>query len=171
MSRCAPKSWLMALFISLSGAISVGSALLLAALTCSLVATLSISDAQAVKLPRSELVINVISVKKTFHRRWNGLKNPEEISKFVASARIQSVVNTEHGLLPGADIEVVYDIVVRYDTVNRARTLPGTNQVKALNPGDTITVNVYADGTRFRYGSPSNDHLLKNYPSVDILMQ
>jgi hypothetical protein len=92
----------------------------------------------AARLPTSTLVVEILSVDQTSFTREPGRKEHGqiidwvEITRFVAKAKIVSVVNTDHGLMSGATIEIKYKIV------NAA--FPVHN--KPLKPGENVTLVV-----------------------------
>jgi hypothetical protein len=95
--------------------------------------------AMAARLLTSELVGQVLSVDQaSFHREpWTTSQGQVtawvEIAEFVAKIKVQDVVRTDHGLMPGAIIDVYYEIKM-------IGPKPLSN--RPLKPGETVTLEV-----------------------------
>jgi len=102
------------------------------------------------KLPTSTLTVNVLSMdRQSFDRQEfkeaSGRNASRETTSFVAKARVQTVLQSDHNLSPGVVIEIRYDVVVRQPR------LPGAYDHRTLNTGETVTLTVYRDHGAFRW--------------------
>jgi hypothetical protein len=104
------------------------------------------APAGAMRLTKSKLIVNVLSVDResSSRREYSGGVSVET-TKFLAKAQIQEVLVNEHALSPGAFIEIRYDIDVRQPQLSKA---PDRGR---LNPGETATIWIGGDGNRFRW--------------------
>ena len=106
------------------------------------------TGASAVRLPVSTITVNVLSVdRESFHRDKS--LNPAQpdgfidTTRFVARALIAAVLNNEHGLNPGAAIDI------RYDVAERHPPHPSFPVRARLNAGETVTLTVFGGGSSF----------------------
>jgi hypothetical protein len=98
---------------------------------------------KAARLLVSTVTIEVLSVDRLSSSRQiyaNG--QPFETTKYVATARIQKVLRTDHGLSPDAVIEIHYD--------RRDPPMPGPLD-HVLKVGDTATLAVSGGGHTFTW--------------------
>jgi hypothetical protein len=115
----------------------------------------SIANAPAVRLPVSTLNVNILSVdRQTYERndhRHESFKPGgtsrdwyEEKTTYVAKAQIETVLVNDHGLSPGAIIDILYEVSGGSAPMS-ARTPRFT-----VNPGERWTVDVFGGGTSFQ---------------------
>ena len=104
------------------------------------------APAAAGRLTASKLVVNVLSVDResSSHREYSGGVSVET-TKFLAKAQIQEVLVNEHGLSPGAFIEIRFEVDVRQPQLPKARDRG------RLNPGEVATIWIVGDGSQFRW--------------------
>jgi hypothetical protein len=108
----------------------------------------STSGASAARLPVSTITVNVLSVDRESSHRDES-RNPAQpdvvvdTTRFVARALIAAVLNTEHGLNPGAAIDIRYDVAVRHPPH------PSFPVRARLNAGETVTLTVFGGGSSF----------------------
>src|SRR5271170_7643309 len=117
--------------------------LLLSVASCGAVLTV---PAVAGRLTASKLVVNVLSVDResSSRREYSGGVSVET-TKFLAKAKIQEVLVDEHGLSPGASIEIHYEVDIRQPLLPKARDRG------RLNPGEVSTIWVTGDGSQFSW--------------------
>ncbi len=109
----------------------------------------STSSASAARLPVSTITVNILSVgQESFHRDKS--LNPAQpdvavdTTRFVARALITAVLSTEHGLNPGAAIDI------RYDVAERRPPHPSFPVKPRLKAGDeNVTLTVFGGGSSF----------------------
>jgi hypothetical protein len=119
---------------------------LLSAACCVAVLAALTGATRAWKLTTSKLIVKVMSVDResSSRREYSGGVSVET-TKFVAKAQIQEVLVNEHGLSPGAIVEIRYAVDVRQPP------LPNARDRGRLNPGETTTVTVAGGGTRYEW--------------------
>jgi hypothetical protein len=101
----------------------------------------------------STLTVNVQSVDPESFTRKNvhvpcGSSFALETTKYVAKAQITKVLNTDHGLSPGAVIDIRYSVTVRQPP------LPAFPVSPMLSPGETVTLTVFGEGGSFSLSPP-----------------
>jgi hypothetical protein len=108
----------------------------------------STGEASAARLPVSTITVNILSVdRESFHRDKS--LNPAQAdvvidtTRFVARALLTAVLNTEHGLNPGAVIDI------RYDVAERHPPHPSFPVRARLNAAETVTLTVFGGGSSF----------------------
>jgi hypothetical protein len=108
----------------------------------------SSTGAPAARLPVSTITVNVLSVdRESVHRDES--RNPAQpdvvidTGNFLARSVITKVLNTEHGLSPGAIIDI------RYDVAERHPPNPSFPVRARLNAGETVTLTVFGRGSSF----------------------
>jgi len=126
------------------------SFLLLGATCCGGILVACAGGARAMKLPTSTLTVNVLSMdRQSFDRQEfkeaSGRNASRETTSFVAKARVQTVLQSDHNLSPGVVIEIRYDVVVRQPR------LPGAYDHRTLKTGETVTLTVYRGHGAFRW--------------------
>jgi hypothetical protein len=125
------------------------SFLFLGAAASLLVASADFRAAQG--LPLSTLTVKVLSVdRESLQRhtyRHESFQTGEssggwtENTAFVAKAQIEAVLDNNHGLAPGAAIEIRYVAV--------KSTVPAEVRDRALKAGETVTLTVFRNQTGF----------------------
>jgi hypothetical protein len=118
----------------------IGKILIAAAST---VAIAFLGAALAARLPISTLTIEVLSVEEKLSKSETYANGQTiETTTFVARAKIQKIVQTDHGLSPGAVIDILY---------RRTRpSLPGRPN-RFLEVGETVTLDVFGSGHSFTW--------------------
>jgi hypothetical protein len=125
----------------------------------------SAAIAPAVRLPVSTLTVNILSAdRQTYERndyrhesfKPGGVSREwyEEKTTYVANAQIETVLVNDHGLTPGAIIDIHYEVSGGSAPIY-ARAHPLT-----VNAGERWTVDVFGGGTSFRgrnWRQPSSD--------------
>jgi hypothetical protein len=129
------------------GAILLGCFLLGGWLLGSFLAA-STGSASAARLPLSTITVNVLSVdRESFHRDERRPPAQSDVvfdtTRFVARALITEVLKTDHGLNPGALIDI------RYDVTERQPPHPAFPVRARLNAGETATLTVFGGGSSF----------------------
>ena len=109
---------------------------------------LSSIKASAARLPTSTITVNVLSVdRESVNReeiRYPGQPSVAfEKSNFVAKAKIANVVRTDHGLTPGAVIDIHYSVTVRDPPA------PAFHVRSSLSAGEMATITVSGGGGSF----------------------
>jgi hypothetical protein len=106
------------------------------------------ANAPAARLPVSTLTVNILSVDRASFLReeYKATGGWLEKSTYVAKARIETVVNTEHGLSPGAVIDIRYDVRVQQPPNPYNRSIAAS-----LKVGDIWTLTVFGGGTSFEW--------------------
>jgi len=117
----------------------------LGAVTCGAILLAPADGARAAKLRDSTLTVNVLSVDRQCFNREEFKDRSRETTSFAAKAQILAVLNNEHGLSPGAVIEIRYDVVVWQPR------LPGIRDSRTLKTGETVTLTVIGEGTTFQW--------------------
>jgi hypothetical protein len=125
------------------------SILLLGAAAFLLVASADTAPAQG--LPISTLSVKILSVDResldrhTYHRENFQSRESSggwsEKTWFAAKAQIESVLNGDHGLSPGAIIEIRYIVV--------QSSVPAEVSDSILKTGETVTLTVYEKAKSF----------------------
>jgi hypothetical protein len=125
------------------------SFLLLCAAASPLVASADFAAAQG--LPLSTLTVKVLSVDRESLQRHTYRRESfqtgessggwTENTAFVAKAQIEAVLDNNHGLAPGAVIEIRYVAV--------KSTVPAEVRDSALKAGETTTLTVFRNQTGF----------------------
>src|SRR5262249_30451726 len=100
---------------------------------------------QAVRLPVSTLTVEILSVERESFKAQQYSNGLFETSSYVAEARIEKVVRTDHGLNPGDSIQIRYDVRVRRPP------LPANLNIRSLRSGETVTLTVSGSGRRFTW--------------------
>jgi hypothetical protein len=96
-----------------------------------------LSAALAARLATSTMVVHVLSVTEEFHHREAARFGPQifDTAGFVARVQIQTVLQTDHGLVPDETIDIHYQI-------RTAKPLPLGFHDKPLQPGEDATVMI-----------------------------
>jgi hypothetical protein len=125
------------------------SFLLLGAAVSLLVASADVAPAQGP--PLSTLTVKVLSVDRESSMRHTYRRESfqsgessggwSENTSFVAKAQIETVLNSDHGLSPGAVIDIHY-IVVR-------SSVPAEQVLSNLTTGETVTLTIIRLPTGF----------------------
>ena len=114
-----------------------------------LCAAASVVPAYGARLPLSELVVVILSAEQqSFNRETYARGGSMEITRFIAQAKIQEVLNSDHGLSPGMVIEISYII--------RLVQPSGRQNGPSLKAGDTVTLSVFGSGRAFEWNPTWN---------------
>jgi hypothetical protein len=102
----------------------------------------------AARLPVSTVTVEVLAVaRESIDRQTAPLPGVVfERSAFVAKARIVAIPHNEHGLQPGVTIDIRYRTSVRQPPDPNFR-----GNIKALSPGETVTLAVFGSGQSFEW--------------------
>lgn len=122
------------------------SFLLLGAATCLLIAP--VATAPAARLPVSTVTVNILSIDRASFLReeYKATGGWLEKTTYVAKARIESVVESDHGLTAGTVIDVRYDVRVQQPPNPYNRSIAAS-----LKAGDIWTLTVFGGGTSFEW--------------------
>ncbi len=104
------------------------------------------------KVPISTLFVDVLSVEhvasdRKDYRDRNGRHFTRQTDSIVAKVRIRQVIETEHDLVPGAVIEIGYDMV----TYRPAQPYLPAKVCRELIAGETVRVRVLRKGSSFEW--------------------
>jgi hypothetical protein len=103
----------------------------------------SADRARAWKLLTSTVTVNVVAVERLssdlVHLRGG---QSRETTTFLAKAEVANVIATEHGLSPGAVIDIRYDVVV---------PRPPSQPEPKLTAGDAKTLTLMGNGNSFEW--------------------
>jgi hypothetical protein len=117
----------------------------LSALSSGLVLVAPAGRVRAAKLPTSRLTVSILSVDREAASVYAG-GTPTGKTTFVATAQILSVLDSDHGLSPGATIAIRYDLDERQQLQQ-----PDRYRKVTLRSGETATLTVFGSGGDFRW--------------------
>jgi len=103
--------------------------------------------AVAVRLPLSKVTVNVLSVTRESFKAVQYSNGLFETTRFAAKARIEKVLESDHGLKPGEIIQIHYEVHVRNPP------LPRVPPPRHLKEGETVTLTVFGNGHDFTWRS------------------
>jgi hypothetical protein len=106
------------------------------------------ATAPAARLPVSTVTVEILSVDRASFLReeYRATGGWLEKTTYVAKARIETVVNTEHRLSPGGVIDIRYDVRVQQPPNPYNRSIAAS-----LKVGDTWTLTVFGGSTSFEW--------------------